>query len=236
VTVKIPRRPEDAPPPRVLNDEQRAKAEAIRDKYPNSRSATLPLLFLVQAVEGHVTDDGIREVAEILELTSAQVLATASFYSMLKEGPQGTYLVSVCRNIACTHRGGRAIVRQLADHLGIEPGQTTDDGMFTLETAECLATCDGAPTMQVNYEDFYDLTPDKAIDVVERLRRGEDVRAHRGSPVKKSGEISQETACAGLGWKLAHDDEAARTIGGEVPRPDIAPGFRPKVPGKGEED
>lgn len=232
MTVKIPRRPEDAPPPRVLNDEQRAKAIAIKEKYPNSRSATLPLLFLVQAVEGHVTNDGIREVAEILELTPAQVLATASFYSMLKEGPQGKYLVSVCRNIACTHRGGRAIVRELAEHLGIEPGQTTDDGLFTLETAECLATCDGAPTMQVNYEDFYDLTGEKAIDIVERLRRGDEVRAHRGSPVRSSGEISQETACAGLGWKIAQTENEVRTIGGEAPRPDTAPGFRPKVTGK----
>jgi len=234
VTVRISRRPEDAPPPRVLDDEQLSKAHAIRDKYPNARSATLPLLFLVQSVEGNVTDDGIREVAEILGLTPAQVLATASFYSMLKEGPQGTYLVSVCRNIACTHRGGRAIVRELAEHLGVEPGQTTDDGMFTLETAECLATCDGAPTMQVNYEDFYDLTTEKAIDVVERLKRGEDVTAHRGATVRSSREISQETACAGLGWKLPRDGQEARTIGGEVPPPDTAPGFRPKVPGKEE--
>ncbi|MCA1708906.1 MAG: NAD(P)H-dependent oxidoreductase subunit E, partial [Actinobacteria bacterium] len=150
----------------VLSSELREQAQAIIDKYPNSRSAVLPLLFLVQSVEGHVTDAGMKEVADILNLTPAQVLAAASFYTMFKKQPQGTYLISVCRNIACTHLGGRQLIGALEDKLGISAGETTADGKFSLEAAECLATCDGAPSMQVNYEDFYKVTPDVASELV----------------------------------------------------------------------
>src|SRR3712207_272090 len=141
MTVKQSRRPDDAPESRVLSPELRAEAEAIAAKYPNSRSALLPLLFLVQSVEGHVTDAGMREVAEILDLEPAQVLSSGSFYTMLKKRPQGEYLVSVCRNISCTHLGARKVVRALEERLGVEAGGTTDDGKFSLEAAECLATC-----------------------------------------------------------------------------------------------
>jgi NADH-quinone oxidoreductase subunit E len=209
----------------------RRTAEGIIAKYPNPRSATLPLLFLVQSAEGHVTDDGMRDVADLLGLTPAQVLASSSFYTMLKKRPQGEYLISVCRNLSCTHMGGRKIATALADRLNIQVGETTPDGKFTLETAECLATCDGAPSMQVNYEDFYRMTPAEAISVVDRLERGEVVLSVRGDVVQTSKEIARETATAGLRVPGSAGDHTARTIGGEVPRADTAPGFRPPVTG-----
>jgi NADH-quinone oxidoreductase subunit E len=218
---------------RVLDGELRAEAERIVAKYPNSRSATLPLLFLVQSVEGYVTDAGMREVAEILGLTPAQVLASASFYTMLKKRPQGDYLISVCRNVSCTHMGGRKIATALARRLGVDVGETTPDGKFTLETAECLATCDGAPSMQINYEDFYKMTAESAIELVDRLERGEVLLSVRGEAVKTSKTIARETATAGLRVPGTGGDHSARTIGGEVPRPDTAPGFRPPVTGDG---
>ena len=214
----------------VLNEGQREVARRLIARYPNKRSAVLPLLFLVQSVEGFVTENGMREVAQLLDLTSAQVLAAASFYTMLKKRPQGEYLVSVCRNISCTHRGARAVVAALEEHLAIEAGGTTEDANFSLETAECLATCDGAPAIQVNYEDFYNLTPEKAIDICERLARGEEVRGERGDPVLSSKEISYQTATAGL-RNPSGEVAPERTIGGESPRADTAPGFRPKEPG-----
>jgi NADH-quinone oxidoreductase subunit E len=214
----------------VLTPELRQEADRIIAKYPNPRSAVLPLLFLVQSVDGYLTEDGMREVAGILDLTPAQVLASASFYTMLKKRPQGEYLISVCRNIACTHRGAGKVLSALEERLGVDEGGTTDDGRFSLETAECLATCDGAPSIQVNYEDFYDVTPDSAVELVDRLAQGEEVASYRGSSVKTSKEISHEIAVAGL-RKAAGDMESARTIGGETPRADTAPGFRPKVPG-----
>lgn len=223
-----------AGPRQVLSDELRAKAADIGAKYPNSRSAVLPLLFLVQSVDGYVTEDGMREVAEILDLTSAQVLAAASFYTMLKKRPQGDYLISVCRNITCTHLGARAVTRALEERLGVDVGETTSDGKFTLETAECLATCDGAPSLQINYEDFYRVAPDDAVALVDKLAAGEDVRSVRGEPVKTSSEISREVALTGLRTPGSAGDIKGRTIGGESPPPDVAPGFRPKAAGAEE--
>lgn len=217
---------------RVLTGERRREAERIIAKYPNSRSATLPLLFLVQSVEGHVTDEGMRDVADLLGLTPAQVLASASFYTMLKKRPQGDYLISVCRNLSCTHMGGRRIATALERRLGISAGQTTANGKFTLETAECLATCDGAPSMQINYEDFYKMTPESAVDLVDRIERGEVILSVRGEPVKTSKAISHETATAGLRVPGSAGDHSARTIGGEIPRPDTAPGWRRPVTGE----
>jgi NADH-quinone oxidoreductase subunit E len=217
---------------RVLSGDLRTEAEAIIARYPNARSATLPLLFLVQSAEGYVTDEGMREVAELLGLTSAQVLAAASFYTMLKKRPVGTYVVSVCRNITCSHMGARGVIGALVERMGIEPGETTPDAKFTLETAECLATCDGAPSLQVNYEDFYGMTSDRAVELIDRLDAGEEVRSERGEPVKTSREIAHETATTGLRVPGSAGDQTARTIGGESPRPDTAPGFRPKVRGE----
>jgi NADH-quinone oxidoreductase subunit E len=220
------------PPPSVDSAEFSRQAEAIVARYPNSRSATLPLLFLVQSVEGYVTDEGMRRVAGILDLTPAQVLASTSFYTMLKREPQGEYLVSVCRNLSCTHLGARDVIAACASRLGVEPGETTSDGRFTLETAECLATCDGAPSLQVNYEDFYGVTPDDAVALLDKLASGEEVASVRGEPVKTHREISYETATTGLRVPGGAGDERARTIGGESPRADTAPGFRPKALGE----
>lgn len=214
----------------VLSPEQRASADAIVAKYPNPRSATLPLLFLVQSVEGHVTEQGMREVAEILDLTPAQVLASASFYTMLKKRPQGEYLISVCRNISCTHLGARRVIEAAEQHLGIEVGETTEDGRFSLEAAECLGTCDGAPSLQVNYEDFYRATPESIVELIEKIARGEKVVSIRGETIRTSTEISAETALAGVRHHTTGND-SARTVGGEVQPADMGPGFRPRLQG-----
>ena len=221
--------------PQVLVGEARETAKRIIEKYPNSRSATLPLLFLVQSVEGHVTEQGMREVADLLGLTSAQVLSSGSFYTMLKKRPQGEYLISVCRNISCTHMGARKVVRALEQHLGIEAGTMTEDGKFSLEAAECLATCDGAPAIQVNYEDFYNVTPEQAIEIVDKLARGEVVLSVAGEPVKTSKQISHETATAGIRRPVT-EMEHMPTMGGETSKQDPGPGLRPKVQGKGQDD
>jgi NADH-quinone oxidoreductase subunit E len=215
---------------RVLTEDMGAVIDAIVGKYPNSRSAALPLLFLVQSVEGYVSEDGMKDVADVLGLTSAQVLATASFYTMLKKRPQGEYLVSVCRNISCTHLGSRRVLGALEERLGVTAGGTTDDGKFSLEAAECLATCDGAPSLQINYEDFYRVSAEEAVALVDKLEAGGGVQSVRGEPVKTAKEISREIATAGMRIPEAGVEDA-RTIGGESPRADTAPGFRPKVEG-----
>jgi NADH-quinone oxidoreductase subunit E len=216
----------------VLSDELRQTAAEIIAKYPNSRSAVIPLLFLVHSVEGHVTENGMREVAEIVGLEPAEVLATSSFYTMLKKRSQGEYLVSVCRNIACTHRGAREITSALEDRLGVEVGGTTADGRFSLESAECLATCDGAPSLQINYEDFYNVTPDEARALIDRLEEGQETTSFRGQKVMSSKEIAREIATSGLRVPGTAGDQQERTIGGESPRADTGAGYRPKVKGQ----
>jgi NADH-quinone oxidoreductase subunit E len=219
---------------RVLTDDMRPEIDGIVSKYPNSRSAALPLLFLVQSVEGYVSEEGMKDVADILGLTSAQVLATASFYTMLKKRPQGEYLISVCRNISCTHLGARKVLAALEERLGVAEGGTTNDGRFSLEAAECLATCEGAPSLQVNYEDFYRVTPDDALGLVDKLAAGDSIRSVRGQEVKTAKQIAHEIATAGMRTAEAGVEEA-RTIGGETPRADTAPGSRPKVEGVGQD-
>ena len=222
----------EAVEPQVLVGDLRETAQRIIDKYPNSRSATLPLLFLVQSVEGHVTEQGMREVADMLGLTSAQVLSSGSFYTMLKKRPQGDYLISVCRNISCTHRGARKVVEAFEDRLGVPVGETTPDGRFTLETAECLATCDGAPAIQVNYEDLYDVKPEDVGDIVDRIERGA-LTSSRGEAVKTHKEISLETATVGLRSPGTAGDHSGRTLGGESVRADTSPGTSPPELGGG---
>ncbi|MDQ3877296.1 MAG: NAD(P)H-dependent oxidoreductase subunit E [Actinomycetota bacterium] len=212
----------------VLEGSRLDEARAIISKYPNKHSAMLPLLQLVQSVEGYVTEAGMRDVAQLLDVTPAHVLSSASFYTMLKKRPQGTYLISVCRNLSCTHMGGRKVMTAFEERLGIAAGETTADGKFTLEAAECLATCDGAPSLQVNYEDFYKVTPDEARELVDRLERGDQVTSVRGEVVKTSREIAHETALAGARLPGTAGDHTARLLGGETPRPDSAPGFRPR--------
>ncbi|MGH2752349.1 MAG: NAD(P)H-dependent oxidoreductase subunit E [Actinomycetota bacterium] len=217
---------------KVLVGEHYDMARTIVSKYPNSRSAVLPLLFLVQGIEGHVTDRGMRDVGVLLGLTPAEVLASGSFYTMLKKRPTGEYLISVCRNVACAHRGAYNVVNALSERLDVDPGGVSDDGKFELETAECLATCDGAPSMQINYEDFYDVTPQSAIDLVDRIQRGESVSSVRGEVVKTHREVSYETAVAGARLPGTAGDHEARTVGGEWPPEDMKVGDRPKLDGR----
>ncbi|MDQ4057737.1 MAG: NAD(P)H-dependent oxidoreductase subunit E [Actinomycetota bacterium] len=213
----------------VLVGEHFNVARDIVSKYPNSRSALLPLLFLVQSIEGHVTDRGMREVAALLDLTPAEVLASGSFYTMLKKRPSGEYLISVCRNVSCAHRGSHKVINALGERLGVQPGGVTPDGKFEFETAECLATCDGAPSLQINYEDFYNVTPMDAVELVDRIERGETVTSVKGEPVKTQREVSYETAVAGARLPGTAGDLTARTVGGESPREDMKVTDRPKL-------
>src|SRR5215468_3710359 len=152
-------------------------------RYPEgrSRSALLPLLHLVQTEEGHVSPGGVAFCAEVLGINKAQVGAVATFYTMYKRRPTGEYLVSVCTNTLCDVLGGGDIFRTLSEELGVGHDETTTDGKITLEHAECLAACDYAPVVTVNY-DFYDnMTPDSAADLVRRLRGSERPMPTRGA-------------------------------------------------------
>jgi NADH-quinone oxidoreductase subunit E len=170
----------------ALSEDARSRLDGpagqIIGRYPRSRSALLPLLHLVQAEEGYVTEDGIAYCAEQLSLTEAEVTAVLSFYTMYKRRPVGDYHVGVCTNALCAVMGGDAIFADLQSHLGIGNDETTDDGKITLEHLECNAACDYAPVMMVNWEFFDDMTPQTARDLVDGLRSGAQVVPTRGAP------------------------------------------------------
>lgn len=182
----------------MFGDELRARAQEVIARYPEGkqRSALLPLLHLVQAEHGYVSPEGITFCAETLGITKAQVAAVASFYTMLKRRRTGDWLVSVCTNSLCNVLGGQAVWDRLQEHLGVGHDQTTPDGSITIEHAECLAACDYAPILTVNYEFFDRMDPDTAVDIVDRLRAGQPPAPSRGARLCPLSETSQQLA----GW------------------------------------
>ena len=178
-------------PPEVL-ERLRSDADQIVARYPQARSALLPLLHLVQAEDGCLTPAGIEFCAVVVDLSPAEVMAVATFYSMYRRTPTGDYLVGVCTNTLCAVMGGDQIYADLADHLGLDgPGDTTADGRVTLERVECNAACDYAPVMMVNWEFFDNQTPQKARQVVDALRAGHTVTPTRGAPLQKFRDTSR---------------------------------------------
>jgi NADH-quinone oxidoreductase subunit E len=163
-------------------------------RYPRSRSALMPLLYLVQAEQGYVSPDGIALVADILGLTSAEVAAVSTFYTMYARKPGGTYQVGVCTNTLCAVLGGDAIFAALKEHLGVGNHGTTPDGAVTLEHIECNAACDYAPVMMVNWEFFDKQTVESAKELVDNLRAGTPPLPTRGAPVRTHVETSRVLA------------------------------------------
>ncbi|GIG22220.1 NADH-quinone oxidoreductase subunit E [Cellulomonas chitinilytica] len=158
-----------------------ADAAAIKARYPQERSALLPMLHLVQSEDGYVSPRGIAFCAAELGLTTAEVSAVATFYTQYKRHPNGTYTVGVCTNTLCAIMGGDAIWEELSDHLGIGHDETTDDGAITLERVECNAACDYAPVVMVNWEFFDNQTPDSAVALADELTAGHPVTPTRGA-------------------------------------------------------
>ena len=160
-------------------------------RYPRPRSAMMPLLYLVQAEQGYVSADGVALVADILGLTTAEVAAVSTFYTMYKRRPCGEYTVGVCTNAVCAILGGDAIVDALKEHLSIDNDGTTADGKVTLERVECNAACDYAPVVMVNWEYFDNQTPDSARELVDRLRAGDPPRPTRGGTLRTHTETAR---------------------------------------------
>jgi NADH-quinone oxidoreductase subunit E len=182
--------------PSVFDDTTRAEAGDIIARYPEggARSALGPMLHLVQSVQGQVTPDGIAFCADVLGLTKAQVAAFATFYTMYKRTPTGEYLVSVCTNTLCGMLGGDEIFAALKKDLHVGNNETTADGTITLEHAECLAACDYAPVVTVNYEFYDNQTVGSARDLVNQLRGGQRPQPTRGAPLCSFKQISRQIA------------------------------------------
>lgn len=212
----------------------REKAVELVGRYPHSRSALLPLLHLVQHVEGHITDDGVALCAELLDLTRAEVGAVATFFTMYKREPLGEHLVSVCTNFSCHVRGAGEVYRRLADKLGVGHNETTADGRFTLEHAECLGNCEGAPVVTVDYLNYECQTPESAEGLLDRIAGGERPLPTRGFAPEGVRAVSHRLA--GLGpadgagvADAGHASDQARAGDGGLPPVDAGPGLEPVV-------
>ncbi|MFN8190223.1 MAG: NADH-quinone oxidoreductase subunit NuoE [Nocardioidaceae bacterium] len=181
--------------------------EQIAARYPQPRSGLLPMLHLVQSAEGRITPEGIEACAEILGISAAQVSGVATFYTMYKRRPVGDYHVGVCTNTLCAVMGGDAIFERLKDHLDVGNDETTEDGKITLEHVECNAACDYAPVVMVNWEFMDNQTPESAVELVDDLREGKEVRSTRGPKIVTWREA--ERVLAGFNDGLADEGPAA---------------------------
>ena len=146
------------------------KANKIIELYPEKRSALGPLLYLAQEKDGHISNDSIVEISNLIGITEVQVKSVASFYSMYKEEQTGKYLLSVCKSISCEINDSRSVINSVKDFTGLENYETDSDKVFTFEEVECIGACGGAPAVQVNYETVEGLTPEKSIQMCEWLK------------------------------------------------------------------
>ena len=177
----------------ILTGDVRDVATRIIAKYPagRERSALMPLLYLVQSEVGWVPRQGMREVAELLGLTTAEVQAVATFYTMLKLHPCGRYVVSVCTNPSCALLGGKQLYERAKEVLGPQCEHITEDGTFTLEEEECLAACEQAPVVAVNYV-YYDKVTSEGLDKMLRdIGDGHVPEASRGGVPGELKDISK---------------------------------------------
>lgn len=148
------------------------RARVLLDTYPERRSAVMPLLYIGSMEHGYVTEGAMRQVAELTGLTAAQVQSVASFYTMYKRHGVGHYLVSVCTSISCYLAGADEVLSAIEEETETPDGETSGDGVFSVEHVECIGACGGAPAVQVNYELIEGVTPDKAAGLCRWLLAG----------------------------------------------------------------
>lgn len=154
----------------MLAEKYADRIEKIFAKYPDKRSAIMGLLYLAQEEYGWLSEDALREVAELCDIDPTQAHSIAGFYTMYSEQPKGKYWLQVCTDLPCALRGADEFYRELCDLLGLDGGGTTDDGLFTVEEVMCLAACDKAPMMQCNFHYHENLDLEKAKALIEQLR------------------------------------------------------------------
>ncbi len=178
-----------------LNADNERIAHEIIGRYPRKKSALIPLLHLAQEQDGWVTDEAMSHIADLVEVTPAEVLGTCSFYEMFKRHPVGDYHVNICHGIACHLLGADELIHHAEETLGVKGGGTTDDGRFTVEGVECIAACTEAPCLQVNYRFANKVTTQDFDALIADIRSGarSDIPPH-GTLAKTRQSIPEERA------------------------------------------
>ena len=165
----------------MLREKYQAEIEDLLSRYPIKRSALIPLLYLAQQEEGYVSESAMKEIASLLKLTPPQVYETVTFYTMLNLKPVGTFHIQICKSLPCALAGSDMLTAWLQSKLGIHPGETTPDGIFTLSLVECLGSCGTAPMMQINDDYYEQLTEVKVDEIMNDLTR-EGTSRHKSGP------------------------------------------------------
>jgi len=155
----------------MISDEIKKQIAEQAARYPEKRSALLPALYLIQGEEGYISREGTEAVAQILGITTGEVMSVASFYTLFNLKPVGKFHIQACKNISCHLAGAEKIIEHLSQRLGIPVGETTADGKFTLSVVECLGSCGTGPMMQVNDEYYEGLTEARVDEILEALRK-----------------------------------------------------------------
>jgi len=191
----------------AINEATMAELRELATRYPQPRSAMMPMLHLVQSVDGRISPAGIKACVEILGVPEAQVVGVATFYTQFRRHRGGQHHIGVCRTALCAVLGGDEIMDRVQARLGIGEDQTTPDGKFSLEAIECNAACDYAPIMMVDWEFMDNMTPDSAVHVIDELAANHPVRSTRG-PVLP-GWRNNERMLAGFDDGLADEGPSA---------------------------
>ncbi len=172
----------------MLKDKYADRIAAIFSKYPDKRSAVMPLLYLAQEEYGHLTDESFSEVSALVDVDPTQVRSIAGFYTMFREEPKGKYWLQVCTDLPCALRGADQFYEALCEELGVKDGGTTADGLFTVERVMCLAACDKAPMLQCNFHYYENLD----MDIMRQLIA--EWRAQAGAAPEAASEAEAEAA------------------------------------------
>ncbi|MDR0416173.1 MAG: NADH-quinone oxidoreductase subunit NuoE [Propionibacteriaceae bacterium] len=180
--------------PPALGAATTAELKSLAARYPDPRSALLPMLHLVQSAEGRVSEAGIAACAELLDLPEAQVAGVSTFYTMYHRRPGGRHHLGVCTTTLCAVMGGDQVLQAVEAKLGVAAEETTADGLFSLERVECNAACDFAPVMMVNWEFMDNMTPAKAVALIDDLMAGKTVRSTRGAEITSWREAERVLA------------------------------------------
>jgi NADH-quinone oxidoreductase E subunit len=154
----------------MLTEENLAKAEEIRKRYPVAQAALLPVLWIAQEQEGWISEEMMRYVGKLLDLPFGHVLGVVTFYSMYNSKKLGKYHIEVCTNVSCMLRGSDKILETIEHRCGVKPGQTSADGKWTVSEVECMGACGGAPMLSIGEEYYEDLTPEKTEKILSSLK------------------------------------------------------------------
>jgi NADH-quinone oxidoreductase subunit E len=168
--------PQEAPVPEEIakfSEAVEAEIDAHLQKYPVKRSAILPIMFIVQRERGYLDKPGVAYLADRLGVRITDIWEVATFYSMINTEPVGKYHLQICRTLSCKILGADKITEHCANRLGIKAGETTDDGQFSLSEVECLGSCGTAPMLQIGFDYYENLTPEKVDELIEKCRSGQ---------------------------------------------------------------